>query len=108
MFGSSSSKEVQVIREVVRYSQGGIFKRIDENRELLELLQQKAPELLDKYFWVEGWLRSQDAFLNDVLRTVPVEKNFTLATVAFPRPWPGEATPTTPAVPTIEGGSKSK
>lgn len=41
----------------------GIWKRIDENRELLECLQEHAPEFLERCRWVEGWLATQDAFL---------------------------------------------
>ena len=39
---------------------GGAHKRVDENRELLELLQSKAPFLLDQYPWIVGWLRAND------------------------------------------------
>ncbi|WP_461280328.1 hypothetical protein [Acidithiobacillus sp.] len=41
----------------------GIHKRIDENRELMELLQTTAPALLRECPWVEGWIHSQDHFL---------------------------------------------
>jgi hypothetical protein len=41
---------------------GGIYKRVDENRELLELLQTKAPKLLEEYPWIVGWIKSNDDF----------------------------------------------
>ncbi|MBD3767930.1 MAG: hypothetical protein IE928_08285 [Gammaproteobacteria bacterium] len=43
--------------------EGGITKRIDENRELFNLLQVKAPEFLQDNPWVAGWLESQDDYL---------------------------------------------
>ena len=38
----------------------GAHKRVDENRELLELLQSKVPHLLDECPWIVGWLRAND------------------------------------------------
>lgn len=43
--------------------EGGVRKRIDENRELLELLNRESPQLLQKCPWVVGWLKSQDEYL---------------------------------------------
>lgn len=40
---------------------GGIHKRTDENRELLELLQEKAPDLINECPWIVGWIHSNDA-----------------------------------------------
>ncbi|MBE0844026.1 hypothetical protein IH709_22795, partial [Escherichia coli] len=34
-----------------------------ENRELLELIKNQHPEILDEYPWVSGWLDSQEKFL---------------------------------------------
>lgn len=67
----------------------GIHKRIDENRELLELLQQESPDLLDRCPWVEGWINSQDRFLFDLAVAAGTENPTGLATGRFPRPWPG-------------------
>lgn len=39
---------------------GGVHKRVDENRELVELLRKKAPALLQEFPWAEDWLRSND------------------------------------------------
>lgn len=52
--------------EVLAINGGGIYKRIDENRELVELLQNKAPELVSKNPWVLRWLEAQDDFLCDI------------------------------------------
>lgn len=41
---------------------GGVVKRIDENRELLELLLCVSPELLNQSPWVVGWIKANDSF----------------------------------------------
>lgn len=78
---------------VVGFSGGGVHKRIDENRELLELLQDKAPEFLQSHPWVNGWLRDQDDFLVAVRDAVPIIEGRFLGRALrepdrFPRPWP--------------------
>lgn len=86
-------KIVPKIKHILGFTSGGIHKRIDENRELLELLQREAPQLLAKHFWVEGWLRSNDEFFNVLAKTVPIEQGAYLSAAIrsperFPRPWP--------------------
>lgn len=69
---------------------GGVHKRVDENRELLELLQAKAPELLQSCPWVVGWLQSNDEFLTAVAGTPEAkgaQPRFNTRP-GFPRPWP--------------------
>jgi hypothetical protein len=66
MFSPNANRQLHAIKQVCQRSQAGVFKRIDENRELLELLQNEAPALLAKCPWIEGWLASQDEFLSDV------------------------------------------
>jgi hypothetical protein len=82
---------------VMEQCNGGVFKRIDENRELLELLQARAPKFLEDCFWVEGWLQQQDEFLNALSQTVPAPNaRFNPARMppgVFPRPWPIDAKP---------------
>ena len=81
------------VNEVLLVRHGGIYKRIDENRELFELLQERAPEFLEKHFWVEGWLKSQDGFLNDLATAIPPDATlprFNVVEGRFPRPWPGK------------------
>lgn len=41
---------------------GGIWKRVDENRELLEELQRHCPTILNERGWIESWIQSNDAF----------------------------------------------
>lgn len=86
MLGIFTSKKLKALEEVLTHSHRGIHKRIDENRELLELLQSHAPELLEKHWWIEGWLQSQDGFLTDLLAALPVANP--VISPNFPRPWP--------------------
>lgn len=69
---------------------GGVQKRIDENRELLELLQERAPGFLKENDWVEGWLANNDEFfvgLEQISKSVGVElRNPDFYPI---RPWPG-------------------
>ena len=67
----------------------GVFKRIDENRELLELLQQQAPGFLDRHPWVEGWLEGQDEFLSRLATAVGTENRTAVHGSVYPRRWPG-------------------
>jgi hypothetical protein len=91
MFGNSQKQKMRRVDEVLQTSNRGIYKRIDENRELLELLQREAPELLARQPWVEGWLASQDGFLMDLAKAAgyPSKQEFLRD---YPRPWPGRGT----------------
>lgn len=86
MLGIFNSDKLKAVEEVLTSSHRGIHKRIDENRELLELLQHQAPEFLEKHWWVEGWLQGQDGFLLDLLAALPVANP--LDPAFFPLPWP--------------------
>lgn len=69
-----------------RGSTGGLIKRIDENRELLEVLQRDSPAFLADHPWVVGWIAANDAFfcqLNAVIRSRQPGLS-----LAYPRPWP--------------------
>ena len=90
MFGN---KTLGLLKKILGQHHGGIYKRIDENRELLELLQREAPELLAKQPWVVSWLESQDGFLRDLESAVPLTdvqfpKQANTSGRSFPRPWP--------------------
>lgn len=51
LFHKSAEKEkLEALEKVISKTNRGIFKRIDENRELLELLYEKAPELIHVLF----------------------------------------------------------
>lgn len=41
----------------------GVVRQIIENREVFELLERSAPDLLVRRWWVAGWFKSRDAYL---------------------------------------------
>lgn len=83
-----NSRLVEIDNVLNGYQHGyGIFKRIDENRELLELLKKECPEFLDDHFWIEGWLKSHDDFLTELALAAKTENKKNIRN--YPRPWPG-------------------
>lgn len=66
----------------------GIWKVIDEQRELLECLQKHSPETLRRCPWIEGWLARTDMFLVNLARLLSLPDT-PPGVVRFPRPWPG-------------------
>lgn len=66
----------------------GIWKVIDEQRELLECLQKHLPETLRRCPWIEGWLARTDMFLVNLARLLDLPDT-PPGMVRFPRPWPG-------------------
>ena len=91
MFCAKAKKQLATIQEVVRRNGRGIHKRIDENRELMELLQTTAPALLHECPWVEGWIHSQDDFLVEIEKVAGIHLHQPPQLYPFPRPWPGTA-----------------
>lgn len=90
MFDTKAKKQLAAIQTVASQVGRGVHKRIDENRELLELLQKSAPEVLEKFPWVEGWLGSHDQFFTELAKVVEVENAVARNGVSpYPRPWPG-------------------
>lgn len=72
----------------------GIHKRLDENRELMQLIFNQAPEFLEKFPWIEGWLQTQDAFFLAIIDALQVPHPYAGTTAdngKFPRPWPKKA-----------------
>lgn len=74
---------------------GGAHKRVDENRELLELLQSKAPHLLDEYPWIVGWLQANDeVFVGMAVMATELQLEPRFAEQpGFPRAWPERCPP---------------
>jgi len=78
------------LRKAVATKSRGVYKRIDENRELLELLQGKAPELLQEHFYIEGWLAGHDQFFTEVALLAETPNTIGMMNRnEYPRPWPG-------------------
>ncbi|TXG99947.1 MAG: hypothetical protein E6R08_00505 [Nevskiaceae bacterium] len=92
----TSINAIRDVRRILGFVGGGVHKRIDENRELLETLQREAPDFLEKHSWVEGWLSSNDEFFVELASSVPITEGLFLGQSQrrpdeFPRPWPGAA-----------------
>ena len=68
MFGKKK-KIIARFQKILSRHYGGVYKRIDENRELLDLIRYEAPELLAKRPWIVGWFEAQDGFLQDLAAT---------------------------------------
>ena len=82
------------VKHILGFTGGGVHKRVDENRELLELLQREAPAFLGSHPWVETWLASNDEFFVALASNVPITEGRFLGQAQrrpdeFPRPWPG-------------------
>ncbi|PNE59917.1 hypothetical protein A8H39_01860 [Paraburkholderia fungorum] len=87
------------VRRILGWVGGGVHKRIDENRELLELLRNEVPDFIASHPEVVNWLQSQDDFLCELADAVPISEGRFLGLMKnsiapFPRPWPGETVET--------------
>lgn len=67
-------------------STGGLLKRIDENRQILELIKDEAPDFFMSHKWIEGWLGANDSFFTQLQQIMSLENG----RHGYPRPWPGE------------------
>jgi hypothetical protein len=81
---SKYQTRLRAIESVIRCAGGGVFKRIDENRELLELIQRESPEFLRKNSWVISWLKSHDDFFTELAKATQMQ----VSDEREPRHWP--------------------
>lgn len=68
-----------------------LVKRIDETRELVELLQAQAPDLLRTHPWVLLWLEDNDSFLVELAEAIgepPLTVGSCHRSGIWLRPWP--------------------
>lgn len=89
---SSHQKDGQIknhdeLITIINGSNRGIYKRIDENRELLELLYRDATWFMINHKWVAGWIKAQDEYLNEIAEATK-QLNKTELPVGFPRAFP--------------------
>jgi hypothetical protein len=63
---------------------GGVVKRVDENRELLEVLLRDAPDLMKQSPWIVGWIKANDSFFISAADIVSQGRGGAYAA----RPWP--------------------
>lgn len=88
MYESESTIELQEIHRILSQHQGGIYKRIDEGRELLVLLQEAAPVLLAAFPRIECWIHKQDDFLVQLSCVSSDPEANPVPGYGFPRPLP--------------------
>lgn len=91
-------KELKKIKFILGWHHGGVHKRIDENRELLILLQEEAPELLKQKPWIYQWIESNDNFLVDLSQATVIpscrfepKEPTKVSNFSFPRAFPEQA-----------------
>jgi len=94
LFGySKETEKLRKLEHILEHRSKGIYKRIDTNRELLELIYKEAPDFINKCHWIEGWLKDQDDFLNELAETAQTPKSHYVSFYdesTFPRPYPSE------------------
>lgn len=83
-----SDKKLKAVQLIINQTEGGLLKRLDENRELMELLERDAPELLTANPWVRRWLESQDTYLVKVATAAEVSTESANPLSNFPRSMP--------------------
>lgn len=66
----------------------GIWKQIDENRELIQFLFNEFPEMKERACFIESWIGDTDYFLNCLAEILELKEPL-WAGRSFPRPWPG-------------------
>lgn len=54
-----------------RGSTGGLAKRIDENREIMNLIYTQSPELVSSHPYLAGWLNANDEFFTELAAIYP-------------------------------------
>jgi hypothetical protein len=86
-----SKNEIDRVRDVTSGLRGGVYKRIDQNRELLEELRTYASELLERRPWIEEMLKQHDEFFCGLAEAIPPVKAHYMPFAGlgrpFPRPW---------------------
>ncbi len=91
-------KSIHPIKRVLGWMGGGVYKRIDENRELMELLRREAPDLVATHPEIVHWLQAHDDFFCGLEAALaPKDVQFSprpplpgSGIPGFPRPWPGD------------------
>ena len=71
---SKLDERFEAIYNILTKNEGGIEKRLDEHRELVEKLSADSKGLLDSTPWVIGWLKSQDDFLEAIYQQITAKR----------------------------------
>jgi hypothetical protein len=94
LFGASTRVRIETVMKLVttRGNTGGLFKRIDENRELLQYLQTDCPEFSLIAPAVIGTIQRNDRFYTDLPAILDIAIEDPSAsptqTRVYPRQWP--------------------
>jgi hypothetical protein len=83
----SAYAEQRALR-VIANVEGGVYQRLDENRQLLALLDTGASDFLKAHPWVATWLESQDNFLDELSHSASGTAPIVPARTGFPRTYP--------------------
>jgi len=85
-----ANSKILAIEELAteRGNTGGLVKRIDENRELLELLQERVPQFVSSHPWLVGWIQANDNFFTQLEGILETHQMLRMPK-DYPRPWPG-------------------
>lgn len=67
------NRKLNSLIEVIKNSEGGIEKRLDENRELLETIIRASPSLLESNHWIVHWILSTEQYLLKVSGAANIE-----------------------------------
>lgn len=65
-------KKYDLLRNEIAANEGGINKRLSENRELIHLMECQCPQILRKNPWVYGWVDSQEKYLLAIAECVNI------------------------------------
>jgi hypothetical protein len=86
---TNANRKVKAIEELAieRGNTGGLIKRIDENRESLELLQERVPEFVASHPWLVGWIKANDQFFTQLEGILETHQALRMPQ-DYPRPWP--------------------
>lgn len=84
------NRKLDNIIDIIKKSEGGIEKRLDENRELLETIISKTPKLLKDNPWIVNWIKSNEEYLLKITGAANIELD-----VRRIRPFPKIPRPTT-------------
>lgn len=88
MQAAECANELDDLIRILNNYQGGVYKRIDEGRELLVLLQDAAPVLLAAFPRIEQWIHKQDDFLMQLSLILEESRGRVKRNYELPRPLP--------------------
>lgn len=85
------SRPLAQLTDILQVTGGGAHKRLDENRELMELLLLEAPDLLEAKPWIGAWIKANDSVFERLAAISHAKQLRELYALprGHARPWPG-------------------